>query len=89
MNDVPYTNMKTGQMFWKQEPCGSAAMPDSKYCLMHQDIEKRERAMSESLITALKASGSWPNDGTHRRETAAGDVEMQTRADPAASRSVQ
>lgn len=62
MNDVPYTNIKTGQMFWKQEPCGSAAMPDSKYCLMHQDIEKRKRAMSESLMAALKASGNWPNE---------------------------
>jgi hypothetical protein len=30
-----------------------------------------------------------PNDRTHRREAAAGDVEMQTRAATAASRSVQ
>lgn len=64
MNDVPYTNMKTGQMLWKQEPCGSTAMPDSKYCLMHQYIEKRERAMSESLMASLKASGSWPNESS-------------------------
>ena len=62
MNDVPYSNLKTnGQIFWRQEPCENAAQPGSKYCLMHQDIEKRERAMSESLMTALKASGSWPN----------------------------
>lgn len=30
-----------------------------------------------------------PDNGTHRREAAAGDVEMQTRAESAASRSVQ
>ena len=30
-----------------------------------------------------------PNTGTHRREAAAGDDQMQTRADSAASRSVQ
>lgn len=37
--------------------------------------------------------GAWremtANDGTHRREAAVGDVEMQTRAATAASRSVQ
>lgn len=34
-NDVPYTNMKTGQTFWKREPCPCERMPGSKFCMLH------------------------------------------------------
>ena len=52
-NHTPFTNMKTGRMFWKEEPCGSPVVKGTAYCLMHQDIQQREDAMRAALAPAL------------------------------------
>ncbi len=61
----------------------------SAICPRHTVIDMNQDPPSygHMLIAAQLAKG--PNAGTHRREAAAGDVEMQTRAESAASRSVQ
>ena len=45
--------------------------------------------MGHTLRAKTRNSVQAPNAGTHRREAAAGDVAMQTRAESASSRSVQ
>ena len=58
--------------------------------------DEQRKFRAEQLAAARKKRHKKPkrvarrsNDRTHRREAAAGDVEMQTRAESAASRSVQ
>jgi len=48
-----------------------------------------ERIALWDAAVILRREENAANGGTHRREAAAGDVEMQTRAATAASRSVQ
>ena len=52
--DVPYTNMKTGHMFWKREPCGSDRMPGSKFCMWHN---KPDYMPPENIEQILRAAG--------------------------------
>lgn len=81
------------------DECGACETYRKAWILQLQRADILEHALNEiRLLThdvgalaraedALKRS--LPNDGTHRREAAVGDVEMQTRAATAASRSVQ
>lgn len=66
---------------WTEGDMELMHLPPDKKCLKHR-ISVIAEAIN--MLDALP-----PNDRTHRREAAAGDVEMQTRTESAASRSVQ